>query len=244
MTVVHRSRTCRAAPVRLAAAAALISLIACIWSAGPAWGATAGAAHIVNPADGTPLNFGGSRTQFALSLPTRAHCPGDTTQPPWYRAYSYLVPAGTSPTAVNFKTGRPSRWFGFYSDETYFANNVDKGTGQVDNVIPGNLTFWPLPARVLVLPGASRSVWETGVACADVDGNVASYWNVEVAFSATSSDPKGYTWTVTHHVSSNARSYGFVLGAIALSALFAAGALMLVVGRRPRFLIRKHESIG
>ncbi len=204
-----------------------------IFAVSDAWAASAGAAQIVKPSDGTPLNTGGSMTQFALSVPSSARCPGDSTEPPFYRAYSYLVPLGTSPSAISFKTGRPDRWYGLYSFKTYFNNNVTKGTGQVGSVIPGNLTFAPLPARAFLGAGQGRAVWEAGVACADLAGSVSSYWNVEIAFVPSSADPNGYLWTATHRVSSGRASVGFNLTGIGVALALGLAAVALLVGRRP-----------
>jgi len=227
-----RKYVARALCVRAVAAAAVAVFALTALAPGTALAASGGQAQIVRPADGTPLNSGGSATQFALSLPTTAHCSGDSTEPPFYRAYSYLVPSGTSPTAVSFKTGWPSRWYGLYSFGTYFSNNVTKGTGQVGSVIPGNLTFSPLPARAFLTAGQARAVWEAGVACADLSGTVASYWSVQVAFLRDPADAKGYTWTVTHQVASGRNSVGFDLAALGVAGVLGVAAIAVLFGRR------------
>jgi hypothetical protein len=41
----------------------------------------------------------------------------------------------------------------------------------------------------------ASGIWEAGIACANSAGAVVDNWNVQVTFSAKSTDPNGFTWT-------------------------------------------------
>src|SRR5258708_693344 len=115
MSVLKRSANPRGAHLlgsglTMVASAGLAVLAASGMLAGSAaWGATPRPARIVKPDVFTPLDGGGSGTTFTLAIPSGAHCAGDSTRSPWYREYSYMVPKGTDPVSVNFKTGLPDR---------------------------------------------------------------------------------------------------------------------------------------
>ena len=112
--------------------------------------------------------------------------------------YSYLVPEGVSPTDVSFKTGIPSKWFGYIADGAYFgAINTAEGTGQIVG-LPTSFTWSRLTPTDLFAKGAHTATWEGGIACADTHGVVTDYWNSELVFTADSSDPGGFTWKAVH----------------------------------------------
>jgi hypothetical protein len=178
----------------LAAAAAAIWLVGAPVTAGAA---TAGTAEIIVPGQTTPLKSGGSATSYGVALPAGASCPGDTAHQ-GYHVYSYLVPAGVSPTAVSFRTGDPSRWYGFVAYGDYYgAVNTEEGTGQI-TTLPDQFTWSRFSSFMsdLFPHGARTATWEGGIACADTHGVVTDYWNAEVAFTKTASDPGGFTWRV------------------------------------------------
>ena len=96
----------------------------------------AGTAVITVAAELTPLNLGGSATPYGVLLPSGASCPGDTAHD-GYLVYSYLVPAGVSPTAVSFKTGDPSKYYGYISQGSYYgAVNTAEDTGEIVGIPP------------------------------------------------------------------------------------------------------------
>src|ERR1700689_4780417 len=131
--------------------------------------ATASTEGITPPGQVTPLNSGGSATPYAVGLPSGASCPGDTAHD-GYHVFSYLVPQGVSPTAVSFKTGDPSKWFGYIANGSYFgAVNPAQDPGQA--VSPPAEFVWPrLSPQDLFAHGQSSATWEGGIACADVHG--------------------------------------------------------------------------
>lgn len=216
---------------------ALVSVILGCWLlAAPAAvgaNAVAGAEVITRPGGLTPLDSGGSGTLYGVELPSGASCPGDTAHQ-GYHVYSYLVPKGVSPTAVSFKTGLPSQWFGYIAYGAYYGTvNTAQGTGQIVG-IPPQFTWSRLTAKELFPKGEKTATWEGGVACADTHGVVTDYWNSQIAFTASPSDPKGFTWkVVAQPVLAPSHMWLWIgVALIALAVVFGAIALALSLRRR------------
>ena len=152
-----------------------------------------------------PLDSGGSATDFTVALAPSgtapAACDGDTASN-GYHVFSYLVPQGTSPTSESFTTGFPSIDYGLVTDSGQYYGKVNTGigTGQVLTP-PNNLQFAELLSKGVTLDtllysgGNTSGIWEAGIACANTSGAVTDYWNVEVTFTASGTDPNGFTWT-------------------------------------------------
>jgi hypothetical protein len=170
-------------------------------------GSTAGAstldgiATIASPATSNYLSGGGSTTPFTVSLPAQAACSGDSAHD-GYRVYSYLVPQGTNVTSVSFSE-IPSEGYGLVNNAgTYYGDvNTAPSTGQIIE-IPNGFEWEPLisddnvPLDTLLYQNGNQSgVWETGLACAPESGVVSDYWNTEVTFSASETDPNGFVWS-------------------------------------------------
>jgi hypothetical protein len=156
-----------------------------------------GTATITDPS-GNPLASGGSGTSFSVSLPAQAACTGDTASG-GYHAFSYLVPQGTSPTTVNFSTEDPSTGYGFFSSTgTYYGPaNTATTTGQIIGIPdfewgPAVETY--TLKTTLLYNGGTSGVWEAGIACANSSGVVTDYWNTEITFTSSQSDPDGFVW--------------------------------------------------
>ncbi len=205
-----RTSGVRRLKVGLAATAVFMATFAGLTAAGvtPAGASTLdGTATIANPSGNTALSSGGSTTQFTVTLPAQAACDGDTASD-GYHVYSYLVPEGTNPAAISFTTGVPADYPDAPSGlvtaagKYYGGVNTASTTGQIIG-IPGNLEFAPLvtksviPLSTLLDNAASSGVWEAGIACATAAGAVTDYWNTEVTFTASGSDPNGFTWSDT-----------------------------------------------
>ena len=90
--------------------------------------------------------------------------------------------------------------------------NTDATTGQVDNSLvyaQGDLQFGQLISQSLTdLPtllyddggsgagnAGSSGIWEAGLLCATSAGVVSDFWNTEVTFTYSASDPNSFTWT-------------------------------------------------
>jgi hypothetical protein len=147
-----------------------------------------------------PLSGGGSETQFTVDLPAQAACSGDTATD-GYHVFSYLVPQGTAVTSVTFGSGGPSTGLGFADVNGYYGSaNTAPTTGEIIN-IPSDFEWADLlglGATAASLDGGT-GVWEAGLACAPstgaTAGQVSDYWNTQVTFTASTSDPNGFVWT-------------------------------------------------
>ncbi len=196
----------------------------------------AGTALITVAAELTPLNSGGSATPYGVLLPSGASCPGDTAHD-GYLVYSYLVPAGVSPAAVSFKTGDPSKYYGYISQGSYYgAVNTAEDTGEIVG-IPPEFTWSRLTPADLFPQGVQTATWDDGIACANTHGVVTNYWNSEIVFEASAKDPGGFTWRVVHPpaASSNAGSNLWLwVGATLIGLAVILGFTVLLFSRRDR----------
>jgi hypothetical protein len=205
----HRSTRRPAARVLVLPAACLAACLA----AGTAGASTVnGVATISEPGVTTPLTSGGSTTPFGLTLPAQAACDGDTATH-GYEVYSYLVPEGTNVSSLTF-VNHPSMGYGLYesSGKYYGAKNTAVTTGQIIGV-PNDFEWAPLVTHAgLTLSGllysgsgsSATGTWETGLACAKSSGAEADNWNIAVTFTASSTDPNGFTWSAVPSGSSAA----------------------------------------
>ncbi len=203
-----------------------------------AWPATAGAvtvgtAEIIHPATGAPLDSGGSETTYGVNLPAVASCPGDTEHD-GYHVYSYLVPAGYTPTQVRY-TSLPSRWSGYFSYGAYYGPvNTAPGTGQVMTLPVFSWTRYSSYLDDLFPGGVRHATWEGGIACADSYGTVTNYWNTQILFTRTSSDPGGFVWRVVNSQPVSSNSTHVIVGVTLLVVAAFLGGLVLVLSRRQR----------
>lgn len=168
---------------------------------------TLGGTATITDTSGNTLASGGSTTLFSVSLPAQAACSGDTASD-GYHVFSYLVPQGTSPTTVSFSSGDPSTGYGFFSSTgTYYgAANTAPTTGDVISIPdfewgPAVTNYSLLSA--LLYNGGTSGVWEGGIACANSSGAVTDYWNTEITFTASQSDPGGFVWAAVPGVPSS-----------------------------------------
>jgi hypothetical protein len=212
--VFHSSRVAARAAVLTALALGGLSMLG-VASASAATLGTVGTSTPTNPQSNQAVLSGGSQVQFTVALTQSpatppAHCRGDTANG-GYHVYSYLVkqanfPADlTSLSFVNFPSGFGTTAFGYFdATGTYYGPaNTAITTGQIINV-PFNLTWDGLAQAagggssanaILLYNGGTSGVWEAGIVCADTTGAVTDYWNNEITFTASSSDPDGFTWT-------------------------------------------------
>jgi Putative Ig domain len=194
-----RRFTLKKLALRAVVAGAVISLCAVpfILSSGSA-STLDGVAVVTNPYTNTAITSGGSSTVFTIDLPTGADCTGDTTND-GYHVYSYLVPQGTSPTSVDFATGDPSTGYGFFtsSPSYYGPANTAPNTGEIISIPEFEwgpaVTSYNLRSDLLY--SGTKGVWEGGIACANSSGTVTDYWNTEITFTSSESDPDGFVWT-------------------------------------------------
>jgi hypothetical protein len=183
-------------------AAALLGGTALTMGVAPAGASTlGGTATIANPSNNTALPSGGSTTTFTVNLPAGAACDGDTATG-GYHVYSFLVQAGTDITSATFNNF-PSQGYGFVDNTgTYYGPaNTAINTGQIIS-IPTNFQWGPLVvsdggalALSDLLYSGTSGDWDAGLVCANSSGHVADYWTTPVLFTASNSDPNGFTWT-------------------------------------------------
>jgi hypothetical protein len=162
--------------------------------------ATVGAAVITKPSQATPLDAGGSATLYGVWLPDNARCSGDTEHQE-YHIFSFLFRKGISPTDVSFKTGVPAGFgtdgrLGLFADGEYVgALNTAPGSGEVVG-LPESYTWTRLTPKYLFTTGQSKQTYEGGIACANKNGVVTNYWGAQIVFTASKTDPGGFTWSV------------------------------------------------
>ncbi len=212
-----------------AALLGVVAMFGLVAAPASASAATAGTATIIQPDSLTPLDSGGSATPYGVALPPGASCPGDTAHQ-GYRVDSYLVPKGQTPTEVNFKKGVPSRWFGYIAEGSYYgAVNTAENTGQV-MALP-EFTWTRLSSYLgdLFPRGATRATWEGGIVCVTTNGAVTNYWNSQIVFTRSATDPGGFTWRVVANPPLTANRTWLTAGIVllVLAALFGAVAIGL-----------------
>jgi hypothetical protein len=197
-------------------------------------GPLSGPVLITRPGTLTPLTGGGSGTEFSVVLPAGASCPGDTMHD-GYLVYSYLVPKGVSPTAVNFKTGIPDRYYGFIAEGAYFgAVNTAAETGEIVT-LPPEFAISRWGSSDLLARGASTATWDGGIACATAGGVVTTYWNTEFVIRADPSDPRGYAWRVVQTTAAaGGDGLGLGLGVALIVVALGSGVTALIWNRRRR----------
>jgi len=217
--------------------AALVSLLVSL-GAEPAYAAGQEIpVRIVSGDQGLTLAGGGSATNFSLAIPPQAKCPGDSTVKPWYRVYSFVDPAGTDITTVNFRAGIPDKGLGLRSGGAYFgAINVAKGTGQI-LALPGDFKLGEFGVADLLPGGRTTQAYDVGIVCTDYLGHVAGhYWGLKVTIAASSNDAGGFTWTAANPAAKAGRSpwalFG-VLGAVVVTIAAISWARHEPAPRRP-----------
>ena len=210
-----------------------LALVSTVIVGTAAWGVTGGTARISKPDGVTPRNVGGSRTAFALLLPSGARCPGDTAHK-GYRLWSYLVQKGTNLNTISFHGMYPAPGLGFVASGLYVGGyNLALNTGEVLQ-LPTNIDFADFKVSDLLPTGMTSATWEGGLACSNAVGAMARYWNVELTFATNQSDPNGFTWAVTHPVS-HPKGRGW-------ERLLLAGALIVVGAVGARILWPRHRA--
>ncbi len=187
--------------IRDAALVGVLAATTALWAL-PAATASAstlnGTATITNPSNNVALTSGGSTTVFTVVLtPSPADCSGDTATD-GYHVYSYLLPQATTVTTDDFSTGSPSEGLGLVDSSGYYGPaNTAPTTGQIIN-IPADFEWADLLSlgeTAANLDNGSSAVWDAGIACANSSGAVTDYWNTQVTFTASTSDPNGFVWS-------------------------------------------------
>ncbi len=177
----------------IACAGLIVGLAQAAFASG---GVRAGDAIPINPATLAAIPSGGSATAWTLRLPAQAACSGDTANQ-GYHVYSFLVPTSVDPSTLTFNpsTG-PSSGFPLVdtTGSAYLAANTATTTGQVIQIPNFNFNLFATTdqggTKIPTPPGNYRY----GIACANTNGQADKYWDREVSFTASNSDPNGETW--------------------------------------------------
>jgi hypothetical protein len=166
----------------------------------PASASTLDGTATVENTGGTPYATGapiGSTTEYTIGLPADAACDGDTASD-GYHVYTYLVPQGTDVDNLTIVAGHPSTGYGIYNNSGTYQGpiNTAPSTGYVQT-LPINLEWgdWAEAHHEVTTLTAGTGVWEAGVLCANSSGVVTDYWNTELTFVTSGSDPDGFTWS-------------------------------------------------
>ena len=165
--------------------------------------------------DETTPGGSASTDLFTLTFPTGTSCTGSSSANPATYEYSYLIPQGAISQA-NFATtltfsglGQPSQGLGLpespsgdlFESVSTAPPTTSGGPGELAN-IPADFQWGQLITQSdISLTGAggllynnnTSGIWETGIACA-VSGSITDYWNTEVTFTYSSTDPNHFTW--------------------------------------------------
>jgi hypothetical protein len=153
----------------------------------------------------TPSSLsGGSAQTFSLALSggagtgldgTNASCAADSNTGNT-TFYSYLIPAYSNPGSEVVSAGAVSPGIGLYSTSgSVDNNNHNVGTGSGD--IPSVTYSWvKTNTHHNLLQGNQSMIYEAGQLCWNQGtGAVTDWWNMEVTFTASTSDSGGFTWS-------------------------------------------------
>ncbi len=190
-TGLHRSS------VRVLALASLavgLFMVACTTGASAA--TTNGTATLETPTGGTISYPAPSTTIFEVVLPNAASCTNNTVGD-GTKVYTYLVPEGTNLQSLTVSDEAISTGYAFI-DAGGPVTNFNVASNNLVPTLPNDLEWGPgLSADGLVATvlGGTGGVWEAGVACVTGAGVLTDNWNVEITFTAKSSDPNGFVWS-------------------------------------------------
>jgi hypothetical protein len=204
----------------------------------PASASTLDGTATVETPSGTAYATGatiGSTTEYTVGLPLDAACDGDTASE-GYHVYTYLVPSGTDVDNLTIVTGHPSTGYGLFNNSGSYQGpfNTAPSTGYVQT-LPVNLEWgaWAEAHSEKATLIAGTGVWEAGVLCANSSGVVTDYWNTELTFVTSGSDPDGFTWSAAPGDPNNGANpevpFAIILPVLAVGIL---GATILIRRRR------------
>ena len=146
---------------------------------------------------GAVLSKGGSTTEFSLSLPGKATCPGDSRNDNW-RVQTFIVPADVDPGSIQYGPNGPTGTHQWAFHDTV-TSPVIEGL-LVPNEQPGAEarvdTFPPMSFRVFPVGEIPPGSYRAGAACTWF-GATGPYWDTEMVFADDPSDEPGrLSWVV------------------------------------------------
>lgn len=159
---------------------------------------TDGTATIETPSLGTLAYPAASTAQFTVSLPAGAACTGNTSSD-GYHVWTYLVPVGTNVSSVTIVNEFPSTGYGIFDATGSYAGPYNTAISDQITTLPNNFEWGPFVNQnsllSAILDNSTTGVWNAGIACANSSGVITDYWNTQVTFTASNTDPNGFTWS-------------------------------------------------
>ena len=207
----------------------------------------------VTQSDGTtPMNSGGSQTQYYVNLSNSpgkpaADCSADSASGSTF-VYSYAVHQSVDPTTLSFASGHPagtgaaygSTAFGMFQSPngTYYGGQTTAvSTGQVQT--NGVAFQWNPPlgsthTSQVLYNGGAASAWNVGLACWNsATSAITDYWNVVITFSPDSTDTGGYTWTAANNPQQSVPEVPLPIVLPLAAVALIGGGVMFARRRRP-----------
>ncbi len=191
--------------VRVAAAALVLGGLAIFGSA--AFSASSPTAEtapaVISKATGTgSLSSGGSTTPWTIDLPANSHCSGDT-HTGGFLVYSYMTAA--DPATLSFSvanaSGGPSSGYSLWEtlnegQNVYAAIATSITTGFIPQTPSLDYSLFSVSGTGGTTFALPLGAYNVGIACAQRSGALDQFWNTQVVFTASSSDPAGEVWAV------------------------------------------------
>lgn len=214
--------------------AAQLGLLAVTAASLSLFGVASASAAEVAPAVISPTSGGSSQT-FNLTVPNNSHCSKDTSTG-HYVWTSYIVPASTDPGTLTWTAAVPNQGFQLYDTfgNPIGPNNTAIGSGNIQNPPPANFALFSVDGsggNANMLPPGDYNV---GLACVTNTNQTDVFWNVELTFTASNTDPNGETWAVSSGPALPESPFAI---ALPIGAVLILGLGLVIVVRR------RHEDV-
>ena len=146
-----------------------------------------GAIVVSATARDTEINAGDETTEFSLSLPDGAACPGDSANDQW-RVQSFIIPAAEDPRTIKYGTIGPEpvgkgHYAQFVVDTRPYVHQLTRSNllaGQPGVIAP----LPPLNFSVVAGERIPSGRYRIGVACTYF-GATARFWDTEIVINAS-----------------------------------------------------------
>jgi hypothetical protein len=178
-----------------------------------------------------------STMPFNMVLPSGAACSKDSNTGQ-YTVNSYVVDNSMvpNPGTLTFPGGTPSQGTVLLQDNSgspYSGEQTVPVSGVISQPPPFNWDNFQGAFGANAASGQPLypATFNVGIMCADNNANPDKWWNAQITFAASSSDPNGFTWTIVAPAATPEAPFAI---ALPLSALGVAGVSLLVLRRRRR----------
>jgi hypothetical protein len=162
--------------------------------------------------------------------PPNSRCTKDTSTGN-YTVTSYIVPASTDPSTLTWTAGVPSVGFQLYDNTgtPYGPVNTSVGSAAIPQAPTMNFALFSVDGsggNANMLPPGTYNV---GIACTTNTSTTDNFWNIQITFTANSSDPNGEVWAVVPNSSVPESPLAI---ALPIGAIVIIGAGVVVMLRR------------